>query len=114
MTARDWIRSTMLAKVALLAFAAPSAALDMTPAKVRYGQFAGVPLPTIIVAQEKGFFTAQNLTVEVTNVQGPPEAIQALAANNIDLGHTSVQATMMGIDRRAPVTLLSGIEASFT
>jgi ABC-type nitrate/sulfonate/bicarbonate transport system substrate-binding protein len=110
----QWTRSITIAMTTLLALVTSAAALDMAPAKVRYGQFAGVPLPTIIVAQEKGFFTAQNLTVEVTNVQGPPEAIQALAASNIDLGHTSVQATMMGIDRRAPVTLLSGIEASFT
>jgi ABC-type nitrate/sulfonate/bicarbonate transport system substrate-binding protein len=114
MKSRHWTRSIMLAMAALLAFALPAAALDMAPAKVRYGQFAGVPLPTIIVAEKKGFFAAQNLTVEVTNVQGPPEAIQALAAGNIDLGHTSVQATMMGIDRRAPVILLSGLEASFT
>src|SRR5262249_31819946 len=63
---------------------------------------------------EKGFFAAQKLTVEITNVQGPPEAIQALAASNIDFGHTSIMATMMGIDKRAPVTLICGIEASFT
>ena len=58
MKPRQGVRSILLAMAALLAFVVPAAALDMAPAKVRYGQFAGVPLPTIIVAQEKGFFAA--------------------------------------------------------
>ena len=63
--------------------------------EIRYAQFAGVPLPTIVVAEERGFFKKHNLSIKVTNVQSPPEAIQALAAGQVDLAHTSAIASIL-------------------
>jgi len=102
------------AVVTAISSQAPAQKLDMTPAEVRYGQFAGVPLPTIIVAQTLKLFEKQNLKLEVTNIPSATEAVQALAAGQIDLGHTSAISAMLGIAKGAKISLVSGIEASFT
>ncbi len=102
------------AVAALMIAAFGSAAEAQQMDTVRYAQFAGVPLPTITVAQEKGFFKKHNLNVTVTNVQSPPEAISALAAGQVDLAHTSAIASMLGTLKGGKVMLLAGMEASFT
>ena len=48
-------------------------ALDTTPAKIRFGTVMGVTLPTLIIAEDQGFFAKENLTLEKNgfNSTGP-------------------------------------------
>jgi NitT/TauT family transport system substrate-binding protein len=91
---------------------AANSALDMTPARVRFG-LGGAVYPTYIVAQDQGFFAKENLTVEMNTLGSSGLTTDALAAGQLDLGvpapTTSVLATVKG----AKVIMISGFENTF-
>lgn len=87
--------------------------LDMSPATVRYAGLAGVPLPTFVVAMEKGFFKKENLNLDIRFIQSPAETAQALSANQIDLGHTAAISAALATLKGGKMMLTSGMEASF-
>jgi NitT/TauT family transport system substrate-binding protein len=110
------IRKLLMA-AALIAVAHGASAqqkpLDMSPVTVRYAGLQGVPLPTFVVADEKGFFKKQNLTLDITYLGSPAETAQALSADQIDLGHTAAISAALATLKGGKSTLLSGMEASF-
>ncbi len=87
--------------------------LDMTAAKVRYGSITGIAYPTFIAAQEKGFFTKENLTVEVNMFNGSGPVTDAIAAGNIDIGNTTPSSGLLASVKGAKVIQVSGHEATF-
>jgi ABC-type nitrate/sulfonate/bicarbonate transport system substrate-binding protein len=115
-------RLTRITAVAVTVFAALASyamaqtkPLDTTPAKIRFGYVTGVAFPTIIIAQARGYFAKENLTVENVYLAGTGPIIEALAAANLDMGNTTpllaIAAAARGGQRS---TLLSAHEYSFT
>ncbi len=96
--------------------AVPSAnpTLDMAPAKIRYGDLTGVPIPTIIVAEGQGFFAKENLTIEKYGFNASGPISDALAAGNLDLGVTAPAPSILATEKGAKTIMVSGLENSFT
>jgi NitT/TauT family transport system substrate-binding protein len=82
--------------------------------KIRFGNVMGIAYPTLIVAQEKGFFKKENLEVEQVTVAGSGAVAEALASNNIEMGNTPPTTAVLATARGAKIKLLSGFEYTFT
>lgn len=109
------IARTVLA-VALLAAAAAPAALAQAgkPAKIRFGTSAGVAYPTMIIAQEKGFFAKENLEVETVYLAGSGGVAEALASNNLELGNAAPTTMVLATTKGARLIMIAGLEYTFT
>jgi ABC-type nitrate/sulfonate/bicarbonate transport system substrate-binding protein len=103
-----------LAGIACIPPATAQPALDMTPAKVRFGYITGPAFPTYIIAEELGYFRKQNLTIEKTFLNGAGAVSEALAAGNIDIGNTAPMASVLASAKGAKTLMVSGYEPSFT
>ena len=112
-------RTAMAAALAMTALAGAAQAqtrqIDMSPAKIRFGYVTGISFPTIIVAQAKGYFAKENLTVENVFLAGTGPIIEALSAGNLDMGNSTpllaIAATAKGGSK---TTLVSAHEYSLT
>jgi NitT/TauT family transport system substrate-binding protein len=89
-------------------------ALDMTPAKIRFGLPTGIALPTFIVAQDQGFFARENLTVEESQVNGSALINDALTTGNLDMGQSTPSTGSLAILKGAKMIMVSGFENTFT
>lgn len=109
---------TLLAAVIVLVFTLPGNAtsapsLDMSPAKIRFGNITGIAFPTLIVAMDQGFFAKENLTVEKINLQGSGPVSEALAAGNVDMGNTTPSSSVLATMKGARTIMVSGYEYTF-
>ncbi len=97
-------------------FAATSAALAQAPkpTKIRFGTSAGVAYPTMIIAEEKGFFRKENLEVETTFLAGSGGVAEALASGNLDLGNAAPTTSVLAMSKGARLVMLAGLENTFT
>jgi len=116
-----WLAVTLtaLAVTACAATASPTVApsanptLDMTPAKIRYGDVTGVALPTLLVAEGQGFFAKENITIEKYGFNGTGPVTDALAAGNLDIGVTAPAPSILATVKGAKTIMVSGYENSF-
>lgn len=87
-----------VANVAL--FAAPTAARCQT--EIRYAAMPLISQAPIIIAQRRGFFTAENIKLTVTRVASGPQGLEAMMARSVDAAHISdtpmINALANGID----------------
>jgi ABC-type nitrate/sulfonate/bicarbonate transport system substrate-binding protein len=82
--------------------------------KIRYGTTGGIAYPTMIIAEEKGFFRKEGLEVKTTDLAGSGIVAEALASGNLDLGNASPATSVLAIAKGAKLTLVSGLESTFT
>jgi NitT/TauT family transport system substrate-binding protein len=62
------------------------------------------------VAQDKGFFTEEGLNIEVVGpFEAGPAEMDALAANQIDMGYVGVAPAVMAAARKIPLSIVSGV-----
>jgi NitT/TauT family transport system substrate-binding protein len=83
----------------------------VAPSTVRIGYLLGDlhQLP-FFVAQEKGFFSEEGLNVEVVGpFEAGPAEMDALAANQIDMGYVGVAPAVMAAARKIPLSIVSGV-----
>jgi ABC-type nitrate/sulfonate/bicarbonate transport system substrate-binding protein len=92
---------------------AQSKPLDMSPATVRFGYITGLAFPTFIVAEERGFFRKENLTVEKFFLAGSGPVSEGLAAGNLDLGNTTPLSSVLATAKGARTLMVSGYEYTF-
>lgn len=81
------------------------------PSTVRIGYLLGDlhQLP-FFVAQDKGFFTQEGLNIEVVGpFESGPAEMDALAANQIDMGYVGVAPAVMAAARKIPLSIVSGV-----
>jgi NitT/TauT family transport system substrate-binding protein len=82
-----------------------------TPSTVRIGYLLGDlhQLP-FFVGQDKGFFVEEGLNVEVVGpFEAGPAEMDALAANQIDMGYVGVAPAVLAAARRVPLSIVSGV-----
>ncbi len=92
---------------------AQSKELDMTPATVRFGYITGLAFPTFIVAEDRGYFRKENLTVEKSFLAGSGPVSEALAAGNLDMGNTTPLSSVLATAKGAKTVMVSGYEYTF-
>jgi NitT/TauT family transport system substrate-binding protein len=81
------------------------------PSTVRIGYLLGDlhQLP-FFVAQDRGFFAEEGLNVEVVGpFEAGPAEMDALAANQIDMGYVGVAPAVMAAARKIPLSIVSGV-----
>lgn len=62
----------------------------------------------IYVAQDKGLFEKQGLSVELVPLQSGPRIIEALVAKSVDVGVSNVVSTIIGHSKGVPVVAITG------
>ena len=92
---------------------AQSKNLDMTPATIRFGYITGIAFPTFIVAEERGYFRKENLTVEKFLLAGSGPVSEGLAAGNLDMGNTTPLSSVLATAKGAKTVMVSGYEYTF-
>lgn len=93
--------------------AAQTKSLDMTPATIRFGYITGLAFPTFIVAEDRGYFRKENLTVEKTFLAGSGPVSEGLAAGNLDMGNTTPLSSVLATSKGAKTVMVSGYEYTF-
>ena len=81
------------------------------PSTVRIGYLLGDlhQLP-FFVAQDKGFFAEEGLNVEVVGpFEAGPAEMDALAANQVDVGYVGVAPAVMAAARKVPLSIVAGV-----
>jgi NitT/TauT family transport system substrate-binding protein len=62
------------------------------------------------VAVDKGFFSEENLNVEVVGpFEAGPAEMDALAAGQIDMGYVGVAPSVLAAARKVPISIVSGV-----
>ena len=100
------LASLLLTSISSLPGCAPAA-----PSTVRIGYLLGDlhQLP-FFVAQDKGFFAEEGLNVEVVGpFEAGPAEMDALAANQIDMGYVGVAPAVMAAARKIPLSIVAGV-----
>lgn len=75
---------------------------------IRIGYIPIVDCLPLYVAQEKGFFAKQALTVQITPLQGGPRVIEALSGNSIDVGYVNVVSVITAHSKGLPIVSIAG------
>lgn len=88
--------------------------LDNSLAKIRFGYGSTVIYPTIYAASEQGFFTQENLDVELNPIASSPTLADALASGNLDISQASPLTTIHATVKGARTIIISGLENTFT
>src|SRR5262245_12461028 len=75
--------------------------------KIRFGttSASAVSWPEFI-AEEKGFYKAENLEVEITYTGNNTTVVQQLIGGSFDLGQTTFETTIRAIENRAPIVMI--------
>jgi NitT/TauT family transport system substrate-binding protein len=101
----------ILASLLFISISSLSGCAPVAPSTVRIGYLLGDlhQLP-FFVAQEKGFFAEEGLSVEVVGpFEAGPAEMDALAANQIDMGYVGVAPAVMAAARKIPLSIVSGV-----
>jgi NitT/TauT family transport system substrate-binding protein len=93
------------AAVALCLMAAADSAAATT---VRFGttSASAVSWPEFI-AQDKGFYAAENLDVQITYTGNNTTVVQQLIGGSFDLGQTTFETTVRAVEDRAPIVMVA-------
>ncbi len=92
----------------------PGAALDTKPANIRFGYITGIAFPTYIVAEDRGYFKGENLSIEKVFLNGSGAVSEALAAANLDMGNSAPASTVLATSKGGRTIAVSGNETTFT
>jgi NitT/TauT family transport system substrate-binding protein len=101
----------ILASLFLMSVVSLPGCAPAVPSTVRIGYLLGDlhQLP-FFVAQDKGFFAEEGLNVEVVGpFEAGPAEMDALAANQIDMGYVGVAPAVMAAARKIPLSIVSGV-----
>jgi NitT/TauT family transport system substrate-binding protein len=101
----------ILASLLLTTISNLSGCAPVAPSTVRIGYLLGDlhQLP-FFVAQDKGFFAEEGLNVQVVGpFEAGPAEMDALAANQIDMGYVGVAPAVMAAARKIPLSIVSGV-----
>jgi len=103
--------SFILASLLFISISGLSGCAPVAPSTVRIGYLLGDlhHLP-FFVAEDKGFFLEEGLRVEVVGpFDAGPAEMDALAANQIDMGYVGVAPAVLAAARKVPLSIVSGV-----
>ena len=103
--------SFILASLLFISISGLSGCAPVAPSTVRIGYLLGDlhHLP-FFVAEDKGFFLEEGLRVEVVGpFDAGPAEMDALAANQIDMGYVGVAPAVLAAARKVPLSIISGV-----
>jgi len=101
----------ILASLLFTSIGSQSGCAPVAPSTVRIGYLLGDlhHLP-FFVAQDRGFFLDEGLGVEVVGpFDAGPAEMDALAANQIDMGYVGVAPAVLAAARKVPLSIVSGV-----
>lgn len=111
----SWLSCAVSLAVAASAMSQSSApVLDAKPAHIRFGYITGIAFPTFIVAEDRGYFKGENLSIEKSFLNGSGAVSEALAAGNIDMGNSAPASTVLATSKGGRTVAVSGYEYTFT
>jgi len=105
------LTSFILASLVFTSIGSLSGCAPVAPSTVRIGYLLGDlhHLP-FFVAQDRGFFLEEGLNVEVVGpFDAGPAEMDALAANQIDMGYVGVAPAVLAAARKIPLSIVSGV-----
>lgn len=105
------LTSFILASLVFISIGSLSGCAPVAPSTVRIGYLLGDlhHLP-FFVAQDRGFFLEEGLNVEVVGpFDAGPAEMDALAANQIDMGYVGVAPAVLAAARKVPLSIVSGV-----
>ena len=105
------LTSFILASLVFTSIGSLSGCAPVAPSTVRIGYLLGDlhHLP-FFVAQDRGFFAEEGLSVEVVGpFDAGPSEMDALAANQIDMGYVGVAPAVLAAARKIPLSIVSGV-----
>lgn len=71
-----------------------------------------VPVAPVFIAQERGFFEEENLTVKTQMAQGGAAIIPAVQSGDFDIGFSNVASLLIARSKGLPVTVVTGGEVT--
>jgi len=78
------------------------------PTSIKVGYVPIADCLQLYVAQEKGLFTKQGLSVELVSLQSGTRIIEALLSNSLDVGISNVVTTMISHTKGVPIVGITG------
>jgi NitT/TauT family transport system substrate-binding protein len=83
------------------------AAADAAETRIRFGttSASAVSWPGFI-AQDKGFFAAENLDVQMTFTGNNTTVVQQLIGGSFDMGETTFETTIRAVEHAAPIVMI--------
>lgn len=106
-------RSFAVIGAVLISLAAFSAARAQTPAtKVSYGilNYTAAEWP-LMLAQSKGFFAKEGLDVSVVSAGSPPNVINALATNGVNIAEDGTDSYIAAVTHKLPIKMIAPVFA---
>lgn len=103
------IRSLALLGSVLIAFATAGGASAQTkPVDVSYGilNYTAAEWP-LMLAQSQGFFTKEGLNVSVVSAGSPPNVINALATNGVNVAEDGTDSYIAAVAHRLPIKMVA-------
>lgn len=103
-------RRAMVAGLALASLCLPAgtALAQSAPAKVKIGIYGILPEAGLFIAQERGYFAAENLSVEFIGNAAGPEALPALTSGTLDaVGGGITPGVVNATKRGIPVKMVT-------
>lgn len=106
-------RSFAVIGAVLISLAAFSAARAQTPAtKVSYGilNYTAAEWP-LMLAQSKGFFAKEGVDVSVVSAGSPPNVINALATNGVNIAEDGTDSYIAAVTHKLPIKMIAPVFA---
>jgi NitT/TauT family transport system substrate-binding protein len=101
--------------VAGLVVAASMVSPAQAAKKVRFGDTSASAISwPVFLAQEKGFFAAEGLDVELTFTGNNTTVVQQLIGGSFDIGQTTFETTIRAIENGAPIVMTSSMMIKYS
>ena len=92
-----------------LALTAPVIA-QTAPTKVRFAYIKTTTLIPFFLANEKGYFKAEGLDLEMIPVPGGPAVVAAMSGGSADIGYAAISPVAIARDQGQPYKFFIGLE----
>ncbi|HEY8047846.1 MAG TPA: ABC transporter substrate-binding protein [Ramlibacter sp.] len=108
---RQWLTGAVLAFAGVLAPASAQQPPQKLTVALGSTSFAWLPF---YVAQGAGYFKAEGLEIEVTNVAANATPVAAILSKSADIAGIGVQAAFAAADKKQPIKILTPMTTEFT
>lgn len=93
-----------------LAITASAAMAQTAPTKIRFAFIKSTTLIPLFFANEKGYFKAEGIDMEMIAVPGGPAVVAAMAGGSADIGYAAISPVAIARDQGQPYKFFIGLE----
>jgi NitT/TauT family transport system substrate-binding protein len=81
---------------------------------VKFGWIAATGVPTLFIAQDKGFFAEEGIECKIETITaGSSMVVEVVASGQLDMGQTGSSTIMLAIEKGVPIRLIGTFEYQF-